>query len=73
MNRIIRAFAAFIVSICLILAPSIQYANAASSWSITSAVSAGARTVVTATKSGYKSAVNIAPTAGRLGVKLRTN
>lgn len=70
MNRIIRAFAAFIVSICLILAPSIQYANAASSWSITSAVSAGARTVVTATKSGYKSAVNIAPTAGRLGVKL---
>ena len=70
MNRIIRAFAAFIVSICLILAPSIQYANAASSWSITSAVSAGARTVVTSTKSGYKSAVNIAPTAGRLGVKL---
>lgn len=70
MNRIIRAFAAFIVSICLILAPSIQYANAASNWGITKAVSSGARVIVTATNSGYKSAVNIAPTAGRLGVRI---
>ena len=68
MNRIIRAFAAFIVSICLILAPPMAYA--ASSWSITSAISAGSRTIVSATKGGYKSAVNIAPTAGRLGLKL---
>lgn len=70
MNRIIRAFAAFIVSICLILAPSIQYANAASSWGISSAISSGARTIVTATKSGYKSAVNIMPTGARFGLRL---
>ena len=70
MNRIIRAFAAFIVSICLILAPTIQYANAASGWSITGAISSGSRSVVSATKGGYKSAVNIAPTAGRLALRL---
>lgn len=70
MKAITKRFLAVFLSLFLIIAPTIQQANAASSWSISSAVSAGSRTVVTATKSGYKSAVNIAPTAGRLALKL---
>ena len=54
----------------MIVFANTQTAFAASSWSVTGAVSAGARSVVSATKSGYKSAVNIAPTAGRLGLNL---
>ncbi|MBH0059528.1 hypothetical protein I6F65_21645 [Pseudoalteromonas sp. SWXJZ94C] len=54
----------------LIVFANTQTAFAASSWSVTSAVSAGSRTVVSASKAGYKSAVNIAPTAGRLALKL---
>lgn len=65
-----KRFLAVFLSLFLIIAPTIQQANAASSWSITSAVSAGSRTVVTATKSGYKSAINVAPTAGRLALKV---
>lgn len=65
-----KRFLAFFLSIFLIIAPTIQQANAASAWSVTNAVSVGARTVVTATKSGYKSAVNVMPTAGRLAIKL---
>lgn len=58
------------LSLVIVIFPTIEQANAASSWGISSAVSAGARTIVTATKSGYKSAVNISPTAGRLGLRL---
>lgn len=65
---LIRRFFAFVISVFLFLSLPLNAANAASSWSITSAVSAGSRTVVSATKSGYKSAVNIAPSAVRLGV-----
>lgn len=54
----------------MIVISSTQSAFAASAWSITSVASAGARAVVSASKSGYKSAVNIAPTATRLGVGL---
>lgn len=57
------------LSLVMVFAPAIS-ANAASSWSITSAVSAGSRSIVSATKGGYKSAVNIAPTAAKLGGRL---
>lgn len=70
MNTIIKRMLAFSLSLFLIIAPTIQQANAASSWSVTNAVSAGSRTIVSATKGGLKSAVNIAPTAGRLGLTL---
>ena len=70
MKAITKRFLAVFLSLFLIIAPTIQQANAASNWSVTNAVSAGSRTVVSATKSGYKSAVNIAPTAGRLALKL---
>lgn len=70
MKAITRRFLAVFLSLFLIIAPTIQQANAASSWSITGAISAGSRSIVSATKGGYKSAVNIAPSAGRLGVKL---
>lgn len=70
MKAFINRFLAVFLSLFLIVAPTIQQANAASSWSITGAISAGSRTIVSATKGGYKSAVNIAPSAGRLGVKL---
>lgn len=65
-----KRFLAVLLSVFLVIAPTIQQANAASSWSITGAVSAGARTIVSATKGGYKSAVNIMPTAARLGAGL---
>jgi len=71
MKAITKRFLAVFLSLFLIIAPTIQQANAASSWSITGAVSAGSRTVVSASKAGFKSAVNIAPTAGRLALKLR--
>ncbi len=58
------------LSVIIILAPTINFANAASGWSITGVTSAGARAVVSATKGGYKSAVNVAPSAGRLALKL---
>lgn len=58
------------LSLAIVIVPTIQQANAASGWSITGAVSAGSRSVVSATKGGYKSAVNIAPTAGRLALRL---
>ncbi|AXH75594.1 MAG: attachment protein [Inoviridae sp.] len=67
---LIRRFFAFVISVFLFLSLPLNAANAASSWSISSVVSAGSRVVVTATKSGYKSAINIAPTAARLGVGL---
>ena len=70
MKAITKRFLAVFLSLFLIIAPTIQQANAASSWSITGAISAGSRTIVSATKGGYKSAVNIAPSAGRLGMKL---
>lgn len=70
MKVFINRFLAVFLSLFLIIAPTIQQANAASSWNITSAVNAGSRTIVTATKGGYKSAVNIAPSAGRLALKL---
>lgn len=65
-----RRFFAFVISVFLVLFSTLESANAASSWNITSVASAGARTVVTASKAGYKSAINIAPTAGRLAVKV---
>lgn len=68
MNRIIRAFAAFIVSICLILAPAVSYA--ASSWTPTGATSSGSRTIVSATKGGLKSVVSLAPSVLAVGSKL---
>ena len=65
-----KRFFAFAISVFIVLFSTLEQANAASSWSITSAVSAGSRSVVSATKSGYKSAVNIAPSAGRLALRL---
>lgn len=70
MKAITKRFLAVFLSLMIVIAPSIQQANAASSWSITKAVSAGARTVVTATSGGYKSAINLMPTAGRLALKM---
>lgn len=67
---VIKRFFAFVVSLFILFSLPLNAANAASSWSITSAVSAGSRVIVTATKSGYKSAVNIAPSAARLGAGL---
>lgn len=69
-NLMCRKVLYVFLSLAIITVPTIQQANAASAWSIASVVSAGARSVVTATKSGYKSAINIAPTAGRLAVKV---
>lgn len=57
------------LSLAIIAAPTMQ-ANAASGWTISSSVSSGSRAIVTASKAGYKGAVNIAPTAGRLALKL---
>lgn len=65
-----RRFFAFVISVFLVLFSTLESANAASAWNITGAVSAGARTVVSASKAGYKGAVNVAPTAGRLALKL---
>lgn len=65
-----KRFFAFAISVFIVLFSTLEQANAASSWSISSAVSAGSRTVVTATKSGYKSAVNIMPSAAKLGARL---
>lgn len=65
MTRFIYLF----LSVFLVLS-GVTQANAASSWSVSSSVSAGSRSVVTATKAGFKSAVNVAPTAGRLALKL---
>ena len=70
MNTIIKRLLAFSLSLFLVITPTIQQANAASSWGITKAVSSGARVIVTATNSGYKSAVNISPTAARIGVRI---
>lgn len=50
----------------MIIFANTQSAYAASAWNITGAVSAGARTVVSASKAGYKSAVNVAPTVGKV-------
>lgn len=61
---------AFSLSLFLVIVPTIQQANAASSWSVTKAVSAGSRVIVNATNSGYKSAVNIAPNALKVGAQL---
>lgn len=58
------------LSLVIVIAPTIQQANAASSWSITGATSAGARSIVNATKAGFKSAVNIMPTGARFGLRL---
>ena len=58
------------LSLAIVIAPTIQQANAASSWGITKAVSSGARVIVNATNSGYKSAINISPTAGRVGARI---
>lgn len=70
MKAFIRRFLAVFLSLIIVIAPTIQQANAASNWGITKAVSSGARVIVTATNSGYKSAINIAPTAGRIGVRI---
>lgn len=65
MNRIIRAFAAFIVSICLILAPAISYA--ASSWTMNSISMSGATAYINAAKTGFRSAITHAPSAASVG------
>lgn len=70
MSIIFRRFIALFLSLFLVIYPTIQQANAASSWNVTSVATAGGRVIVSASKAGYKSAINIAPTAGRLGVKL---
>lgn len=64
-----RKFIYLFLSVFLVFS-SVTSSYAASSWSITSAVSAGARTVVTASKNGYKSAINIMPSAAKLGARL---
>ena len=68
-NILFRKALYVFLSLAIIAAPTMQ-ANAASSWGVTSSVSSGSRAIVTASKAGFKSAVNIAPTAGRLGLKL---
>lgn len=68
MNIIVRRFFAFVIAFTLITAPTIQLAQAAAGWVVTKAVSVGARTIVNATKGGYKSAVNIAPNVGRVAM-----
>lgn len=75
MNRIIRAFAAFIVSICLILAPPMVYANTSvGGWSAVDTVIAGATTTINATKTAggkvLQSAVSVAPSAVKVGKHL---
>ncbi len=72
MNRIIRAFAAFIVSICLILAPPMVYANTSiGGWTAIDTITAGATNTINATKTAggkaLKSAVTVAPQVGKVG------
>lgn len=71
MNIIIRRFLAFFLSFSLVFV-SVTSANSASpaGWVVTKAISSGARVIVNATNSGYKSAVNIAPNVGRLALTL---
>ncbi len=76
MNRIIRAFAAFIVSICLILAPAISYAASPVGWSASPAdiIMNGATATITAIKgagsSALQSTAKHAPTVGNIGKKI---
>ncbi|WP_201617451.1 virulence factor TspB C-terminal domain-related protein [Psychrobacter urativorans] len=63
MRKIIYLF----LSIFLIFSSVTSSYAAVSSWKVTNAVSRGARVVVSATNSGYKSAVNVAPNVGRVG------
>lgn len=72
MNRIIRAFAAFIVSICLILAPALAYATTSvGGWTAVDSFIAGANTTINATKTAatgaMRSAVSVAPVASKVG------
>lgn len=66
----IKRFFAFVISALIIFTPLTSFA--ASSWTVSSSVSSGSRSIVTATKAGFKSAVNIAPTAGRLALRLKS-
>lgn len=70
MNTIIRRFFVFSLSLFLVIAPTIQQANAAGGWTPTGATSSGSRTIVSATKGGLKSAVNLAPSVIAVTAKL---
>lgn len=50
----------------IVIAPTIQQANAASGWNIDSAKSSGSRVILGATNGGYKSAINIPPNLAKI-------
>ena len=66
----IKRMVAFSLSLFLVIAPTIQQANAAGLWTPTGTTSVGARTIVSATSGGYKAAVNLAPMPIRVAAQL---
>lgn len=68
---ILRRLLAFLLSFVLIFsAVTASHAASPAGWVVTKAVSSGARVIATATNTGYKSAINIAPNAGRIASSL---
>ena len=54
----------------IVIAPTIQQANAAGLWTPTGTNSVGSRTIVSATSGGFKAAINLAPSAAGVGLRL---
>lgn len=67
---LIRRFFAFVVSLFILFSLPLNAANAAGGWTPTGATSSGSRTIVSATKGGLKSAVNLAPSVIAVTAKL---
>lgn len=65
-----KALYVFLSLVIIFANVQIAYAASPAGWLITKAISSGARTIVSATNGGYKSAVNIAPNVGTLGAKI---
>ncbi len=70
MKAFIRLFLTVFLSLIIVIAPTIQQANAAGLWTPTGTTSVGARTIVSATSGGYKAAVNLAPMPIRVAAQL---
>ena len=70
MKAITKRFLAVFLSLMIVIAPTIQQANAAGDWTPTGTTSVGARTIVSATSGGYKAAVNLAPMPIRVVAQL---
>ena len=54
------------LSLAIVIAPTIQQANAASNWQIDTVKSSGSRVILGASNGGYKSAINIPPNLAKI-------